>query len=221
MRPIQRLSEIAEGQWGLVTRRQAHEAGVGHTSLARLATDGRLERVAHGVYRIRGAGGADYLGLRAAWLQLVPEIPAWARLDDPGDAVVSHASAASLHQVGDLRANVHELTLPRRRQTRRRDVRLHRGNVPAADRIVVSGLPVTRPARTVADLLANHAEPGVVGQIATEILDGRLEGPTDIAERISPYAVRFDLPRGDGQATLDHLLALAGPPGRGGAVEAR
>lgn len=214
MRPIQRLSEIAEGQWGLVTRRQAREAGVGHTSLARLAADGRLERVAHGVYRIRGAGEPDHLGLRAAWLQLAPERPAWVRLDDPDDAVVSHASAASLHQVGDLRADVHELTLPRRRQTRRRDVRLHRGNVPTVDRIVVSGLPVTRPARTVADLLADHVEPGPVGQIAAEILDGGLEGPTDIAERVSPYAVRFDLPRGDGQATLDHLLALAGPPAR-------
>ena len=221
MRPIQRLSEIAEGQWGLVTRRQVQGAGVGHTSLARLATDGRLERVAHGVYRIRGAGEPDHLGLRAAWLQLAPEAPAWARLDDPDDAVVSHASAASLHRVGDLRADVHELTLPGRRQTRRRDLRLHRGKVPAADRIVLSGLPVTRPARTVADLLADHVEPGSVGRIAAEVLDGGLEAATDIAERIAPYAVRYDLPRGDGQAALDHLLTLAGPRdqvGRRGSV---
>lgn len=210
MRPIQRLSEIAEGQWGLVTRRQAQEAGVGHTSLARLAGDGRLERVAHGVYRIRGTGEPEHLGLRAAWLQLAPEAPAWTRLDDPAGAVISHTSAASLHQVGDLRADIHELTLPGRRQTRRRDVRLHRGNVPAAERMVLSGLPVTRPARTVADLLADHVEPGAVGQIAAEILDGGLEAAVDIAESIARYAVRYDLPRGDGQAALDHLFALAG-----------
>lgn len=221
MRPIQRLSEIAEGQWGLVTRRQAQEAGVGHTSLARLAADGRLERVAHGVYRIRGAGEPDHLGLRAAWLQLAPETPAWTRLDDPDGAVVSHASAASLHRVGDLRADVHEFTLPRRRQSRRRDVRLHRGRVPAADRVALSGLPVTRAARMIADLLADHVEPGVVGRIAAEVIDSGLEGTGDVAERIAPYAARFDLPRGDGRATLDHLLALAGARGRWRVAKAR
>ncbi|MEX2447697.1 MAG: type IV toxin-antitoxin system AbiEi family antitoxin domain-containing protein [Solirubrobacterales bacterium] len=216
MRPIQRLSEIAEDQWGLITRRQAQEAGVGNTSLARLAADSRLERVAHGVYRIRGAGEPDHLGLRAAWLQLAPETPAWARLGELDDAVVSHASAASLHRVGDLRADVREFTLPRRRQTRRRDVRLHRGEVPAPDRIVLSGLPVTRAARTIADLLADHVEPGVVGRIAAEVLDGGLEGTGEVAERLAAYATRFDLPRDDGEATLDHLLALAGSRGPAG-----
>lgn len=210
MRPAQQLSEIAEDQWGLVTRRQAEQAGVGHTSLARLTADGRLERVAHGVYRVRGAGEPDHLGLRAAWLQLAPETPAWTRLDDPDDAVVSHASATSLHRVGDLRADVHEFTLPRRRQTRRRDVRLHRGEVPATDRTVLSGLPVTRPARTIADLLATHVEPGVVGRIAAEVLDGGFEGATDVADRIARYATRFGLPRDDGRAMLDYLLTLAG-----------
>lgn len=210
---MQRLSEVAEGQWGLVTRRQAQEAGVGNTSIARLVDDRRLERVAHGVYRIRGAGGPDYLGLRAAWLQLAPGTPAWVRLDDPNDAVVSHASAASLHRVGDLRADVHEFTLPRRRQTRRRDVRLHRGKVPAADRIVLSGLPVTRAARMIADLLADHVEPGVVGRIAAEVIDRGLEDAAEIAKRVAPYATRFGLPRGEGGSTLDHLLAFADSPG--------
>jgi predicted transcriptional regulator of viral defense system len=216
MRPIQRLSEIAEGQWGLITRRQARDAGVGPTSLARLTEDQRLERVAHGVYRVRGAGEPDHLGLRAAWLQLAPETPAWVRLDDLDDAVVSHASAASLHRIGDLRADVHEFTLPRRRQTRRRDVRVHRGKVPATDRIVLSGLPVTRPARTIADLLADHVEPGVVGRIAAEVLDGGLEDSAEVAGHLAPYATRFDLPRGDGRATLDHLLAFAGSQGPAG-----
>jgi len=212
MRPMQRVSEVAEGQWGLITRRQAQEAGVGHSSLTRLTADGRLERVAHGLYRVRGAGEPDHLGLRAAWLQLDPEKPAWARLDDSDDAVVSHASAAGLHRVGDLRADVHEFTLPQRRQTRRRDVRLHRGKVPAADRVVLSGLPVTRPARMIADLLADHVEPGVVGRIAAEAIDGGLEDAAAVAKRVAPYATKFDLPRGDGQATLDHLRALAGSP---------
>ena len=197
----------------MVTRRQAQEAGVGNTSMARLVEDRRVERVAHGVYRIRGGGEPDHLGLRAAWLQLAPERPAWARLDDPEDAVVSHASAASLHRVGDLRADVHEFTLPRRRQTRRHDVRLHRGRVPVADRIVLSGLPVTRAGWMIGDLIADHVEPSAVGQIAAEVLGGGLESAADVAKGVAPHAARFGLPRGDGEATLDHLLALAGSPG--------
>jgi predicted transcriptional regulator of viral defense system len=217
-RPIQRLSEIAEGQWGLITRRQAREAGVGNTSLARLTEDRRLERVAHSVYRVRGAGEPADLGLRAAWLQLRPEAPAWARLDDLDDAVVSHASAASLHRVGDLRADVHEFTLPRRHQTRRPDVRLHRGEVPAADRTILSGLPVTRPARMIADLLADNVEPGVVGRITAEVIDRGLEGAGDIAERVASYAARFGVPRDDGVAALEHLLALGTGVGGNGRV---
>lgn len=207
-RPIQRLSELAEGQSGLITRRQARAVGVGNTTLARLVEDRRLERVAHGVYRIRGAGEPAQLGLRAAWLQLAPERPAWRRLGDPEDAVISHASAASLFEVGDLRADVHEFTLPKRRQTRRRDVRLHRGEVPAADRIVISGLPATRPARMASDLLADHIEPGLVAAIVGDILDRGLEGATTLADHLAPHAARFDLSRGDGQAALEHLLAL-------------
>ena len=207
---MQRLLDIAEGQWGLVTRRQAQEEGVGNTSLMRLTKDGRLERVAHAIYRVRGAGEPDDLGLRAAWLQLEPEVVAWARLDDPDVAVVSHASAASLYGVGDLRADVHEFTLPLRRQSRRRDVRLHRGSVPAGDLIVLKGLPVTRAGRMIADLLADHVEPSAVGQIAAEVIDGAFDYPSEIAEQIAPHAARFGLPRGDGIALLDRLLALAG-----------
>src|SRR2546427_3307299 len=80
---LQRLRDVAEDQWGLVTLRQAGEAGVGWRSIARLVDAGLLERVAHGVYRIRGGPQPDNLGLRAAWLQLDPDRLAWERLDDP------------------------------------------------------------------------------------------------------------------------------------------
>src|ERR1700694_2356187 len=141
MRPLQRLHDIAEGQWGLVTLRQANDAGVGWRSVARLAEAGLIERVAHGGYRIRGGAEPDHLGLRAAWVQLDPGRAAWERLDDPDVAIVSHASAAALYGVGDLRADVHEFTLPGRRQTRRSDVRLHQGRVPTDRWILLRGLP--------------------------------------------------------------------------------
>src|SRR5205807_180320 len=111
------------------------------------------------------------LGLRAAWLQLDPGRSAWARLDDPNAAVVSHASAADLYGVGDLRADVHEFTLPVRRQSRRLDVRLHRGTVPDDQRILLRGLPVTRAGRMVGDLLADHVDPSAIAHITAQVVD--------------------------------------------------
>jgi hypothetical protein len=209
-RPLQRLLGIAEEQWGLCTRRQALDAGVATSSLARLLRDGRLERVAHGVYRVRGAGEPDHLQLRAAWLQLDPAIPAWERVRSPDVALVSHASAASLYGVGDLRADIHEFKLPVRHQTRRPDVRIHRGHVPDKQRILLAGLPATRAARMIGDLLGDHVEPSSVAQITAEVIDRVFDYPSDVAECIAPYASRFGFRRGDGVGLLDYLLTLAG-----------
>lgn len=211
-RPVQAIVDVAEEQWGLITRAQAGAAGVPASTFARLQERGRLERVAHGVYRVRGAGEPDHLQLRAAWLQLDPLRIAWERLDDPDVAVVSHASAASLYDVGDLRPDVHEFTFPRRRQSRRRDVRVHRGRVPSSDQIILKGLPVTRPGRMIADLLADHVEPVSVARITVEVIEKTHEYPRVVAHKISPFAHVFGLTSGDGLSLLQHLLDLAGPP---------
>jgi hypothetical protein len=207
--PLQRLTQLTEDQWGLVTRRQAERAGVAWSSFAQLVKDKRVERVEHGVYRIRGAGEPDHLALRAAWLQLDPEKLAWERLNDPDVAVISHASSAAMYGVGDLLADVHEFTLPGRRQTRRPDVRLHRGRVPSDRWIVLRGLPVLRAGWMIGDLLADHVEPSTVAEITAEVLDHVYDYPRVIAESVGPFAARFGLPRGDGVALLDHLLKLA------------
>lgn len=208
--PLARLRDLAEGQWGLVTLQQARAAGVAWRSLTRLVEAGLLERVAHGVYRVRGGAEPDHLELRAAWLQLDPARPAWQRLDHPDVAVVSHASAASLCGVGDLRADVHEFTLPQRRQTRRPDVRIHRGIVPQEQRIVIGGLPTTRAGWMIGQLLADHVDVDAVAEITREILERVLDYPGDIAESVTPHAARFGLVRGDGVALLDELLRRAG-----------
>jgi Transcriptional regulator, AbiEi antitoxin len=204
------IPEFAEEQWGLVTRRQLASLGIQPATLARLLGDGTLERVTHGVYRVRGGGEPDHVGLRAAWLGLDPAMPAWRRLDDPDVALVSHASAADLYGVGDLRADVHELTLPARRQTRRADVRLHRGHVPAEQRAMLGGLPVTRAGWMVGDLLADHVDPESVARITAEVIDRGFDDPRAVAGRIAPFASRFGLRRGDGVGLLEELLTLAG-----------
>ncbi|MBV9324701.1 MAG: type IV toxin-antitoxin system AbiEi family antitoxin domain-containing protein [Chloroflexi bacterium] len=208
MAPLLRIRDLAEGQWGLFTLRQARAAGVQWRSLARLADDGRIERVAHGVYRMRGGPEPDHLGLRAAWLQLDPAKAAWERLDEPDVAVVSHASAASLFEVGDLRPDIHEFTLPKRQQTRRSDVRLHRGRIPDNEVTILHGLPTTRAGRLIGDLVADNVEPGAVAQIAAEQLDRTYDSPTDVANILAPHAQRFGFRKGDGVGLMNYLLGL-------------
>lgn len=212
--PISRLQNIAEGQWGLVTLQQARAAGLAWPSLARQVEVGLLDRVAHGVYRLRGAPEPDHLALRAAWLQLDSGPPAWQRLDDPEVAVVSHASAAAMYGVGDLRADVHEFTLPMRRQTRRLDVRIHRGRIPDDRRVILGGLPVTRAAWIISQLLEDRVDPDAVAQITSEVLDRSLDYPSVVADVLSPYSARFGLPPTDGLRLLGQFLLRAGNPDR-------
>ena len=207
-RPLAHIVTLSEDQWGLVTRRQADQAGVPAASFSRLIERGQLERVAHGIYRVVGAAAADHLELRAAWLQLDAGRPAWARLEDRADAVVSHASAAALYEVGELRADVHEFTWSRPHRTRRADVRIHRGQVPDADHIVVNGLPTSRPARMLADLLADGQESVLVARMVAEVIERNYDHPGAIAEHLAPFASAFGRRPGDGVAALKYLLEL-------------
>lgn len=215
---ISRLSELAEDQWGLVTRRQAERAGVPQATFDRLAADGSiLERVAHGVYRLAGAPLPDHLQLRAAWLQLAPDTPAWERTIEQG--VVSHRSAAALYGLGHLPADIHEFTLQARRQTRRPDVRLHRRPVNSDECIQVRSLPVTRPSRIASDLLADHEDPEAVASVVADAIRDVYDYPAAFADSLTPHTARFGLRRGDGLALLRWLLDLVGDPNTGDWIE--
>jgi hypothetical protein len=203
------VPDIAERQWGLITRQQLESLGIRPATLARLLTDRTLERVRHGVYRVRGGGEPDHLPLRAAWLALDPAVPVWRRLEDPDVALVSHASAADFFRLADLRPGVHEFTMPRRRQTRRADMRLHRGRLPTDDWVVFGGLPVTTPARTISDLLGDHLALDRVAPIVAKVIDRGYDSPSSVAEHVAPFATQFRLRRGDGAALLEKLLTTA------------
>ena len=208
---LARLTDIAEDQWGLVTRRQARDAGIPVATLNRLVADGSiLKRVAHGVFRLTGAPEPEHQDLRAAWLQLAPAVPAWER--DPRDGVVSHRSAADMYGLGHLAEDRHEFTVAQRHQSRRPDVRLHNRSLSDREWIVLRGLPVTRPARIASDLLYDREDPTAVAHIVGDALRGINEYPGTVSDALSPHAARFGLRRGDGLALLHWLLDLLGDP---------
>jgi predicted transcriptional regulator of viral defense system len=208
---LRALANFAEDQWGLVTRRQAEMAGIARSTFDRLVAGGSvLRRVAHGVYHLTGAPLPDHVELRAAWLQLAPDVPAWDRTVLQG--VVSHRSAAALYGLGHLPADTHEFTLPVRRQSRRTDVRIHHRSLQAPECIHLLGLPVTRPSRTVSDLLAEREDPEAVANIAADAIRSVRDYPGAIAGSLAAHAARFGLRQGDGLALLRWLLDLVGDP---------
>jgi|SRR5579863_32392 len=206
---VARLSDVAQDQWGLVTRQQARDAGVSQATLERLSADGSvLERVDHGVYRLTGAPIPDQMQIRAAWLRLAPSVPRWKRTLDQG--VVSHRSAASLYGVGHLAADRHEFTVPTRRQSRREDLRFHVRPRGPGKWIEHSGLPVTRPSRIASDLLLDHEDPEAVAQIVTDSISAVYDYPGTFAQALAPHAARFGFRRDDGLGLLRWLLELVG-----------
>jgi hypothetical protein len=211
--PLSRIQALAQDQWGLVTRRQLRETGLGPTTVDRLtAPGGTLERVAYGVYQVAEAPVPDHQGLRAAWLQLAPEIPAWERT--PAQGIVSHRSAAAVLGLGHLPADQHEFTLAGRHQSRRPDVHIHKRPVSEGEWVTMGGLPVTRPSRIAADLLQEKEDPEAVGQIITEALRRNDDYPRTFAAAFAPHAAAYGFRRDDGLALLRWLLDLTGDPER-------
>lgn len=208
---LSRLADLATDQWGLVTRRQAELAGVSRRTFDRLASDeGVLERVARGVYRLATAPVPDHMELRAAWLQLAPASPAWSR--GPSQGVVSHRSAASLYGLGDLPADRHDFIVSTRKQSRRKDVRLHHQSLKSNEWTSVGGIPTTLPSRLVSDLLHDHEDPEALGHIIADAIRKVFDYPAAFAEKLAPHATRFGFRRNDGLALLRWFLNLVDDP---------
>jgi hypothetical protein len=121
------------------TRREATASGIGGRALTKLVRSGRISRVGKGVYRV-GDGG-------------LPDPRAITRLMK---VVISHESAAAWYGAALPFAPTQlHVTAPRSRG-RRTDcvdgVRLHRADLRQCDQLVMRGVAVTSPVRTLLDL---------------------------------------------------------------------
>jgi predicted transcriptional regulator of viral defense system len=173
------LLEIAADQGGYVTARQAERLGVRPSRLARLTETDDVRRVRRGVYAMRHAHHRLEPEI-GAWLSVDRERLPWER-DDAAVAVLSHASAAGIHDLGSVIPREPAITVPpeRRSATRGKGIELHVASLGPNDWMWVRAddlrLPVTTPARTVVDLLLSGEEPSYVERaIAESMADGRL-----------------------------------------------
>ncbi len=135
---------LARRQHGLVTWDQLLALGYTPSAIRHRASNGRLHRVARGVYAIGRPETTRLASWMASVLSLGPE------------AVLSHGSAAALWQIVHGAPSETHVTLPGHLYRRRPGVRIHRrATLSGADRTTHQGIPVTSPACTLIDL-ATH-----------------------------------------------------------------
>lgn len=105
---IDRLREVAMDQYGYVTKAQATDAGVSKQSLSMLVKRDRIERVAHGIYRIPQVAPTRYDRFMLALL--------WT---GASEAVLSHETALDAYDVCDVNPTAIHVTVNSTRRIRR------------------------------------------------------------------------------------------------------
>lgn len=167
------LEADAYEQGGYFTAEQARSHRVSRQLIDHHVRGGRFERLRRGLYRIRGFPADEHDEMRRAWMAVGGQ-----------GAVLSHESALALLDLSDnIPENVHIL-VPRRHHGLRvpPGVTLHthadHAQVPAVWR---DGLPLTAPARTLADV-AGHIQPEQLEMAVAQALQRGLLTLTELRE---------------------------------------
>lgn len=192
MEGVDRLvAEIAGRQYGLVTRRQLLDRGVGRGAIDARLERGQLHPVHRGVYAV----GHRELTRDGRWMAAV--------LACGHRAVLSHRAAGQLWRIIPITPSWPEVTRP----TSFRPVPgivCHRSMIPADELRVVDGIPVTSPPRTQFDLAALLSE----RQLERAFKEMEVRRLTD---RLSIPHLLGRYPGRRGAATLRAILAARGP----------
>jgi very-short-patch-repair endonuclease len=135
------IAKIAGRQHGVITTGQLEAAGVLSSGISDRARAGRLHRLHRGVYAV----GHPNIGNEGRWIAAV--------LACGDGAVLSHRSAAALWRIGPIAPVIEVTTASDSGRATRKGIRLHRSRtLSPADLTRRAGIPVTKPARTLADL---------------------------------------------------------------------
>jgi len=161
---------VAEARSGYFTAADAADAGYSRALLAHHVSTGNLERIDHGIYRLRRYPESPYADLVVASLRA------------GASAAVSHESALVLWGLSDvLPAQVH-VTVPRTASRRRSGLRLHTGALDCGETAERQGVRVTTVERTIADVARSGLADELVIQSIREALTRGLTTPARLME---------------------------------------
>jgi len=164
------LFEVAEGQQGYFTAKQAAAAGYQLGSQAHHAKSGNWVRIERGIYRLARfpQSSEEQLVIYALWSR---------NRAGKTEGVYSHQTALSIHELSDVNPAKLHMSVPttfRRRAKVPQVLVMHRAMLDENDIERRQGFAVTRPLRTIADLAAAESvSRDIIKQALTE---GRQRG---------------------------------------------
>src|ERR1700687_123623 len=174
-----RLYEIAEDQQGFFTTKEAKAAGFAENTHPYHVQAGNWIREHRGIYRLASfpRGERPDLMLWSLWSR---------NRGEAAQGVYSHQTALSLHDLSDVMPAKLHMTVPRsfRRNSEIPHVLvLHFADLPQSDIGVAHGVRVTRPIRTILDVLeGGEVPPATLRQALREALQRGLIRRSEIAE---------------------------------------
>lgn len=165
---IDQLAAIAVEQRGFVTPADAEGAGVNPVELRKMAARGRLERVAHGVYRIKAFPHRpnDELMVAVLWTGK--------------RGAIAGQTALGLHDLCDVNPRRIDLVVPieyRPRKAGSEQYRIIHARLGARDVELVEDIPVVVPSVAIEQAIAAHIDPRLIEQA---IANGRRFGHLDV-----------------------------------------
>jgi very-short-patch-repair endonuclease len=166
---------LAARQHGVLTRRQLLDAGVSSRGIELRLGNGRLHRVARGVYIV----GRPELTRRGRWMV--------ATLACGPRAVLSHGSAAALWGIASEPEGLIEVTLRVFSARERPGIRIYRRpSLQERDIAALSSIPVTGIVRTLIDL-STRLSPAGIERVVNEADTRNLIDPESLHAALAAY----------------------------------
>lgn len=149
------LLELAQDQHGYLRTEDVRQAGVDPKRLVDYERRGVAERVAYGVYRMKGIPRDELDEYMRAVL--------WPM----GAGVLSHETALDLYELCDVNPAGIDVTVPRGYRTHRpvpAPYRLHYRDLTSEQTARLRGLPIVTPLRAILDAVETHVRGELIEQ---------------------------------------------------------
>jgi very-short-patch-repair endonuclease len=194
---LEHVHKLAGRHFGLITRNDLRTCGLSDKQVEHLVRTRAILRVHRAVFRLAGAAPSIEQNALSACLAI------------GSHAVTSHTTAARLWRILDGTGDRPEVTLPRNRRSELSTVVVHRPRELRRDEVTRVGvIPVTRVARTVADL-ASSLSADDLEEALDEALRRRLVTPDQLARYAPLRRLAEDRRDGTPASRLERLATKA------------
>lgn len=158
---IAAIDELSASE-GVFTTALALRLNISRNALAHACKAGRLERIAHGAYRLAGARSSNTDELAAVWKLTAPATFSWERQARWDGVAIGGTTAACLLGIGDFYLSPYRIYSPKRINSRLQAANFRIRSIDEKDIAWIDGLPVTRAERTLVDMCLDREDPSLI-----------------------------------------------------------